>query len=819
MRLPTCSNVAAPAKNRPPTSRVHRLRGTLSSLLCLLSGMLSWPAGALEPVPDKLVVLTFDDSVKSHFTVVRPLLKEMGFSATFFITEGFGFATNKQDYMSWEEIAQLHKDGFEIGNHTVSHLSINAQTLGRLRLELDGITQRCREHGIPAPTSFSWPGNALHPGAFPILKEAGITLARRGGAPEHPYEWGRGFAFEPGKDHPLWIPSAGDARPDWTLADFKRAADQARDGRIAVLQFHGVPDRDHPWVHTDPKLFRLCLAYLKENHFKVAALRDLAAYLQVQNAPTNPEAIIQSRMASRTERMLEAKVVDSVTQKPIPARVYVRGLAPHGWHFVKSSSLGGFAVKYDRQSGFSTNSVEKHTSVSAHPWRAELAAGAYEVRIECGKEYFPETRSVTIGATPVALEIPMRRWIDMAAEGWYSGDTHNHRAAAEIGPSLLAEHLNVALPMVDWTTSSEISPALSPQSDATPREARPVQIDPTHVWYPRNSEYEIFRTGTKQHTLGAMLIVNHKRRFEQPVFPLRAIAAQARAEGGLIDMEKHNWNWSLLLPPLVGIDLFELANNHHWQTQFGVRNWAMPGAAWMKLPDAGTGIDTELGWTHYGFQSYYALLNCGFKIMPAAGTANGVHPVPLGFSRVYVQLEGQFQYDAWIAGLRAGRSFVTTGPMLTAQLDGQGPGHRFALSNAGAAALSGKVRSEQRLDSVEVLYNGEIVQSITPQNTRSSNGSFETELRLNLGLKRSGWIALRCFEHRDHGRFRFAHTAPWWIDIEGAPARPKKVEVEWIVQRVQEEVSRSEALLPEEGKKEYRAALEFYRRLLATAEP
>jgi peptidoglycan/xylan/chitin deacetylase (PgdA/CDA1 family) len=46
---------------------------------------------ALEAVPDKLVVLTFDDSVASHYTVVRPLLKRYGFGATFFITEGFSF--------------------------------------------------------------------------------------------------------------------------------------------------------------------------------------------------------------------------------------------------------------------------------------------------------------------------------------------------------------------------------------------------------------------------------------------------------------------------------------------------------------------------------------------------------------------------------------------------------------------------------------------------------------------------------------------------------------------------------------------------------
>ena len=78
------------------------------------------------PLPEKLVVLTFDDAAKSHFTKAGPLLKELGHGATFFVTEGFDFPTNKKDYMSWEEIQSLHKMGFEIGNHTIDHGAVTA---------------------------------------------------------------------------------------------------------------------------------------------------------------------------------------------------------------------------------------------------------------------------------------------------------------------------------------------------------------------------------------------------------------------------------------------------------------------------------------------------------------------------------------------------------------------------------------------------------------------------------------------------------------------------------------------------------------------
>lgn len=255
----------------------------------------SQAAIALEPIPEKLVVLTFDDSVHSHFTVVRPILLKYKFGATFFITEGFDFPTNKQDYMTWDQIAQLHRDGFEIGNHTRDHVAITAKTLEQLPEQVDGINKRCQEHGIPAPTSFAYPANVIDVGALPVLREQGIRFARRGGMPEYPYEGGRGFAYVPGVDHPLLVPSAGDAKPDWELEDFIRAVEQAQNGRISVLQFHGVPDNAHPWVHTPQALFEAYMHYLAVHDYRVIPFRDLEKYVDWQIGPDNPYGAIEDR--------------------------------------------------------------------------------------------------------------------------------------------------------------------------------------------------------------------------------------------------------------------------------------------------------------------------------------------------------------------------------------------------------------------------------------------------------------------------------------------------------------------------------------------
>ena len=251
---------------------------------------------------NRVVVLTFDDASASHYSVVRPLLLKYKFGATFFITEGWDFESNKDDYLTWEQIQILNRDGFEIGNHTKDHLGVTEKSVKHLSDQLLGIEVRCKEYGIPVPTSFAWPGNAITSSAFAILKEHGITLARRGGGPEYSYESGQGFAYEPGKDHPYLVPSAGDARPNWNLEDFVRAVEKAENGKIAVLQFHGVPDTAHDWVSSSVNKFEAYLRYLALNKFKVIALRDLHHYVDVKDWPQHPFDIIEQRKKALSGR-------------------------------------------------------------------------------------------------------------------------------------------------------------------------------------------------------------------------------------------------------------------------------------------------------------------------------------------------------------------------------------------------------------------------------------------------------------------------------------------------------------------------------------
>ena len=509
------------------------------------------------------------------------------------------------------------------------------------------------------------------------------------------------------------------------------------------------------------------------------------------------------------------EILDAASGQPIPARLSIRG-ADGKWHPAKSAAPAGTAIRYERQRA-NTTAVENHTTLSAHPFQAELPPGRYTFTAARGKEYVAETRDVTIapGTESPKLAFRLRRWTDMAREGWYSGDTHVHRTPAELANLLLAEDLNVALPLLDWTTDSSIAPTADPRSLGGQVEAKLVTVDATHVWYPRNTEFEIFRVANQPHRLGAFFVLNHRARFERPLFPVAAVIAQARANGALLDLEKHNWEWTIAMAPILKPDVVEIANNHMWQTDYVLKDWAVPAPAWMKF--SGSGTDNERDWVHYGFHSYYALLNCGLRIAPTAGSANGVHPVPLGFSRVYVHLDGPLDYDAWIRGLAAGRSFVTTGPMLRATANRQWPGATFNVTAAeNNFDLHCAIRSEHPLDRIELIVNGEIAETFSPAN-KSEADAFTSEVTTRHRPGASSWIAWRCFETRPAGRFRFAHTAPWYLNVPDQALRPRRVEVEWLITRVKDEIARSRDIVPRDFLAEYERALKFYESLAASA--
>ncbi len=232
------------------------------------------PAATVLP-GEKTVVLTFDDLVKSHLSFVAPLLKDRGFGATFFATHRWMGDT--ANFLTWSEVARLHAMGFEIGNHTWTHAGFSTpRAAARVEAELSLVDAELKKTGVPRPVSFAWAGNAFCPEALAELERLGYRYARRGMQPERPY--GKiqiGPAYEPSRHDRLLVPTTADAYPDWTIEHFEKVLAQSGPGRYIVLQFHGVPDPVHPWVHTPPEMFEKYMRSLTAKGFRGTALRDL----------------------------------------------------------------------------------------------------------------------------------------------------------------------------------------------------------------------------------------------------------------------------------------------------------------------------------------------------------------------------------------------------------------------------------------------------------------------------------------------------------------------------------------------------------------
>jgi len=204
-------------------------------------------------------------------------------------------------------------------------------------------------------------------------------------------------------------------------------------------------------------------------------------------------------------------------------------------------------------------------------------------------------------------------------------------------------------------------------------------------------------------------------------------------------------------------------------------------------------VDVALGKVDYyevsGFSDYretqevwYRLLNCGFRLAAAGGTDAMANYSslrgPVGLNRVYVITEPGAtgladRRDRWLAGLKAGRSMATNGPILYFNLAGQQAGGDLTLQKGEhEVEFSGFMHSIVPVDHLEVIVNGEVVKTIeTGAGRQSANFSG------SLNLSASSWVLLRAWnDDASPGifdRFPYATTNPVFVEIDGQSLRSK----------------------------------------------
>jgi hypothetical protein len=409
---------------------------------------------------------------------------------------------------------------------------------------------------------------------------------------------------------------------------------------------------------------------------------------------------------------------------------------------------------------------DEHHFVAAGPIDAELAAGTYRLAVERGPEYLPSARELDVRAGQTRREtVWLERWIDMNQRGWYSGDLHNHRRVDEMPALLLAEDLNLAPTITDWIW--EDRPVASPPavSDAIR------QVDGRRVYSVLDKEVERLEAGPGSVALlGLRSVIPFDGYRLHP--PDAVYARAARRQGGYVDAEKIVWRDGAALAALGLIDFVGIVHNH-----FNRHDVELETDRWGMIPKFKPEFDTVAGMPLWSMEVYYRLLNCGFRLPVSAGSASGVKASPLGYNRVYVNVEGPFSYQRWFESLKAGRSFATNGPMLFLSVDGSDPGSALRLSSPRCVRIRVEALSPRPTDRVEIVWRGVVIHRMDKPDDA---GRWIAELDHPSG-EYDGWVAARAFEVAGQ-TIRFAHTSPVYVDL-GRPspaAADARFFLEWI---------------------------------------
>jgi peptidoglycan/xylan/chitin deacetylase (PgdA/CDA1 family) len=127
-------------------------------------------------IPEKSIVLTFDDGWKNQYTYAVPILKKFGFTGTFFIV---GKMRNA-GYMTWDEVRSLHADGFEVASHTQTHPKLPLLTDEKLVEEIAG-SKKLLEEQLGSPiTTLAYPYYLHDARVMKAVQDAGYLGARAG---------------------------------------------------------------------------------------------------------------------------------------------------------------------------------------------------------------------------------------------------------------------------------------------------------------------------------------------------------------------------------------------------------------------------------------------------------------------------------------------------------------------------------------------------------------------------------------------------------------------------------------------------------------
>jgi TolB protein len=460
---------------------------------------------------------------------------------------------------------------------------------------------------------------------------------------------------------------------------------------------------------------------------------------------------ITSRRWKRPTGVLSVRVMDASTGAETASRVHLA--ASDGKTYVPADA-------YARVSG-----VGDRVFHTPGPFRVEVPAGKVTMDIVKGFEFVPVKIEAQVAPGEVTtVNVPLERLTDMSAKGWYSGSTHVHMN--------YAGNLHNTLENLMMMSAAEDQDIVNEQVANKDN---------------RILDYHHFVPGGGAHPISTpdrVVVVGQEYR---PPFYGHVFMFQLR---------KH-----LISPFLTGYegtgveslypsntDMLRKAKAQGATTgyvhAFGGNGDPMAsnlGGGKGFIVDAALGATDALEWSNAGrasFYPWYAVLNNGLRITAVGGedSISSMHASKLvGSARTYVHTGDRgLTADAWFEHLRKGNAFVSTGPIVELTVNGRIPGETVALpASGGDVEIAARVRSITPLETVTLVFNGDVVETIALSPDRQS-----ADFKKTLRVSGSGWYHVRA-EGAPAERFpldtSFAQgfTNPVWVTVGDRPVRSR----------------------------------------------
>ncbi len=486
------------------------------------------------------------------------------------------------------------------------------------------------------------------------------------------------------------------------------------------------------------------------------------------------------RPAMAATGQLELTVVDKETGRPIPCRMHLVG---------------------PKKKPYRPPKMPFWDDHFAMPGKIllRLPLGEYSFVIERGPEYLDWKGHFTINNfADDAKRVELRRFIDMAADGWWSGDLDVRRPARDIELLMEADDLHVAQ-VVTWRNDKSEWTKKLPEKPI-------VRFDGNHYYSLMAGESS--RAGT------SLLLLNLPTPFPLPAdgeYPSPVdLLRDARKKGNLWVDAGRPFGWDLPMLVAAGqIDSIEIANGQMCRaTVIPTEGGGRPRDR-LRYPDPWGNAQ----WSQY---IYFQLLECGLRIPPSAGSASGESPNPVGYNRMYVHVDGSstLTYEKWWESFRAGRVTVTNGPLLKPSVNGELPGHVFQGEKDAKMdfEIGLTFSTREPVSYFEIIKDGRVEHSV-PFDKYSKSGRLPI-----LHFDRSGWFLVRAVTDLPK-TYRFAMTAPYYVEIGGQPRISKSAAqffVDWVYERAKkvklEDPAQRQAVLDW-----HRQARDYWRNVLSKA--